>query len=324
MSELAGQIAEIPEALARCAEQSAGPIGEAAQAWRSAPPSAVFTIARGTSDAAASHAARLFVLRLGVPACSLQPSLVTMHGFRGGSNGAVALAISQSGESPDLVGALCAFGRECRWALTNVDGSPLEAEASVRIPIGAGVEKSVAATKSFACSLLALSTLVAALEGDAGGVDSGACSESAAAGLARPADLSPLAGCKSAFVLGRGSTLPVAQEVALKLKETAGLHAEAVSAAEVMHGPKALAGPQMPALALAPPGEAGRSVAAAAEELKGLGSPTVLLESGEGEDELSALLRQLSSFYAALPGLVTERGLDPDSQPALSKVTRTY
>lgn len=322
MGELEGQIGSIPEVLAGCVAGAEGPIAEAAKAWHEAKPAAVFTIARGTSDAAACHAARLFTLRLGVAACSFSPSLATMHGYRHGGKGAVALAISQSGESPDLVAALKAFEPGSRWALTNVDGTPLEKESSVRIPMGAGVEKSVAATKSFACSLVQLTALVSKIEGnEVFEVDS--CVAAAKEGLANPMPLDILEKTQGAFVIGRGATMAVALEAALKLKETAGLHAEASSSAEVMHGPKALAGPNMPVVAFAPAGEAGRAVEAAVGELADLGSPTVLFGAREGETELETALRLIVSFYAALPDLARRRGLDPDSPRALTKVTRT-
>ena len=322
MSELAEQIRSIPKMIGLCA-QSRPTFRPAREAWDSLSPSAVFTIARGTSDAAASYAARLFTLELGMPVCSFPPSLATMHGYRHSRPGAIALAISQSGASPDLVKALEAFDPDSRWALTNVDDSPLEKVSSVRFPICAGEERSVAATKSFACSLLQLALLVSELGGKAQ-VDHDDCAKAADDGLSRPADLESFIGATSAFVLGRGATLPIAQEAALKFKEAAGLHAEAISAAEVMHGPKALAGQNMPVLAFAPPGETGRQVASAAKELRELGSPVTLLESGQGASDLEAVLTQLCSFYVALLDLAKARGMDPDSPPALTKVTKTY
>src|SRR5690606_14425894 len=111
----------------------------------------------------------------------------------------------------------------------------------------AGPELSVAATKSFACSLAAVDCLAAALAGEEGGEERlGAAARAAAAALSAPADLSALAEATHAYVIGRGAAMAVAVEAALKLKETAGLHAEAISAAEVMHGPRAIAEEGLP------------------------------------------------------------------------------
>nr|MBF2758860.1 SIS domain-containing protein [Ectothiorhodospiraceae bacterium AqS1] len=125
----------------------------------------------------------------------------------------------------------------------------------------------------------------------------------------------------SAYVIGRGATLCLAQEAAIKLKELCGLHAEAISAAEVMHGPKALAGGRLPVLGLAA-GEAGGGVAEACAALEELGSPVVLARAPE-EDGFFGLLRLLGSLYPAAAALAVARGLDPDRPRALTKVTKT-
>jgi glucosamine--fructose-6-phosphate aminotransferase (isomerizing) len=119
--------------------------------------------------------------------------------------------------------------------------------------------------------------------------------------------------------------LPVAAEAALKLKETAGLHAEAISAAEVMHGPRALAGPDLTVLGFAGPGAAGQSVVDALSALRGQGSPAILIaaQGVPAAPRGTAPIALITAFYAALPSLARRRGFDPDRPLALTKVTLT-
>lgn len=321
MSVLLEEIASIPSSLLSGAELAKEAIGRAAADWRSAAPQVLMTVARGTSDAAAAYAAYEFPRQSGILVGSFTPSLASLQDFTHPGDGLRALAISQSGASPDLVAALGAFPQRCRWALTNADGSALEEQAAIRIPIGAGDERSVAATKSFACSLLQIHRLAGELaERPAPQIE--LLAESAQRGIERPLDLGLLEHASSAFVLGRGPTLALAQEAAIKLKELTGLHAEAISSAEVMHGPRALAGPDLPVLGFAPPGGIGASVRDACAQLGDLGSPVVLAESCE-EGELASLLELLCSFYPAAADLALARSLDPDSPIALSKITET-
>ena len=321
-SQLETEIKELPARLREAAKISLDAVAQAASSWERAKPVMLMTIARGTSDAAATYAAHLLTREAGVLVGSFQPSLASVHGFKPASEQGrmKALAISQSGASPDLIMGLSAFAQQDRWALTNVDGSELEEIAQVRIPVGAGPEHSVAATKSFACTLLQLQLLAAAI-GEGAGPDAERCADAAASALERPVGLERLVEATSAYVIGRGATLAVAQEAAIKLKELSGLHAEAISAAEVMHGPKALAGSKLPVLAFAAAGRQGDYVRGAAAEMAKLGSPVI--EVNAIEDEHAFLFAQLAAFYQAMPELARARGFDPDSPHSLTKVTRT-
>ncbi|MBF2734979.1 MAG: SIS domain-containing protein, partial [Betaproteobacteria bacterium AqS2] len=167
MSRLAAEIAEMPARLLAAAAEGADGVGRAAADWRRARPALVMTVARGTSDAAATFAARQLAAEAGILTGSFTPSLASVGGFTHAGEGLRVLAISQSGASPDLRAAVEAFAPPTRWALTNAAGSPLEEAAAIRIPMGAGPEESVAATKSFACSLLQLQALARALAGAA-------------------------------------------------------------------------------------------------------------------------------------------------------------
>lgn len=321
MSILRREIDSIPTSLLAAAEHGQPAIAQAAADWQANQPSMLMTVARGTSDAAATFAAHEFTRLTKTPVGSFTPSLASLGGFTHTDSSLRVLAISQSGQSPDLVAALGSYAEGSRWALTNIDNSPLGQLANVRIPIGAGEETSVAATKSFICSLLQIHSLALACVGSSLPAAQ-PLADAAAQGLNEPLKLDSFAKATSAFVLGRGTTLCLAQEAAIKIKELSGLHAEAISAAEVMHGPKALAGPQLPVLAFAPLGEVGDSVREACSIMRELGS-TVVLHEATGVDDFAALLNALASFYIAVPELARARGHDPDNPTTLTKVTET-
>jgi len=329
MSQLEGEIAEIPDRLMDVADANRAPLADAGRRFASEPPPAIFTIARGTSDAVAAYAAYRLTQALQIPVGSFAPSLATLDGVRPNAAGIWTLAISQSGRSPDLVAAQEAFaGTGLRIALVNDLESPLALGAEIVLNQAAGEERSVAATKSFACSLMIVDLMAEALAGREKGayarceLVSRAVAEAMRAGV----DLAPLDQAVNAYVIGRGPSLPVAEEAALKLKETCGLHAEAISAAEVMHGPRAIAGRNMPVLGFAGPGAAGRSVVDALKELALQGSPTRLVTAEGLAEEIAAAapVPMIAAFYAALPGLARRRGRDPDRPPSLTKVTLTH
>src|SRR6202011_905706 len=208
-------------------------------------PRAVVTCARGSSDHAATYAKYLIETRLGVLTSSAAPSVSSVYAAKADLSGTVFLAISQSGASPDLLAAVAnakAAGATI-VALVNVETSPLAQAADFTIPLCAGTEQSVAATKSYIGSLAAIIHLVAFWARDAELLDAlaqvPARLERAWKLDWRPA-LAHLQPARDLYVVGRGLGLGVAQEAALKLKETCGLHAEALSAAELRHGPMAL------------------------------------------------------------------------------------
>ncbi len=328
MSRLELEIAEIPARLRRAAEPNAAALAESVRRYRAAPPPALFTVARGTSDAVALYAAYRLTPALGLPVGSFAPSLASIDGARIGDAGVWSLAISQSGQSPDLVAAQEAFSATggLRLALVNDTASPLAQAADLVLDQAAGEEKSVAATKSFACSLLLVDLLAEALAGRGEGMEarSAHVADATQAAMAAGVDLAALDAATHAYVIGRGASQPVAQEAALKLKETAGLHAEAISAAEVMHGPRAIAGRGLPVLGFAGPGAAGRSVAETLRALADQGSPTMLVGCDLAESIAAAApIPLIAAFYAALPALARRRGLDPDRPRSLSKVTLT-
>ena len=300
-------------------------------------PRAVVTCARGSSDHAATYARYLIETRTGLLASSAAPSVRSLYASKSDLESVLFLAISQSGASPDLLAAAAA-AREAGAlvvALVNAEESALVRAANHAIPLRAGEETSVAATKSYVASLTAILQLVASWMRDNELHDALERVTAQLAGawkLDWGAAIDHLQHASNLFVIGRGLGLGVAQEAALKLKETCGLHAEAFSAAELRHGPVALVGPGFPVLAFAQNDETRAGVEELAGELVGVGARVMIAGSQvPGAVALPALrahpaiepLLQIQSFYRLANALAVARGRDPDRPPHLRKVTET-
>jgi glucosamine--fructose-6-phosphate aminotransferase (isomerizing) len=332
--------AEAGEAAAVVAAQRAANADRLAalgQRLRANPPAAVLTCARGSSDHAATYAKYLIETHLGVVTASLAPSVASVYGASPRAANALCLAISQSGKSPDLLATVRAAkeaGAYCA-ALVNVAASPLAGLADAFVPLLAGPELSVAATKSYIASLAAIIDLVTAWSEDAVLADALA----AAPALLRQAweaDWSPMVEqlhhARGLYVIGRGIGLGIAQEAALKFKETSGLHAEAFSAAEVKHGPMALVGPGFPLLVFRQSDETESSIDDLVAEVVARGGEVLVVgPSAKGAITLPSIgahpviepMLQIQSFYRAVNALSVARGFNPDKPPHLSKVTVT-
>jgi glucosamine--fructose-6-phosphate aminotransferase (isomerizing) len=209
------------------------------------------------------------------------------------------------------------------------------AAADLVIELHAGPEKSIAATKSFLASLAAIAQLVAAWQEDA--KLEGALAQlpdlmDRSWALDWSAALPELQSAENLYVVGRGLGLSAAQEVALKCKETCGIHAEAFSSAELRHGPFALLRKGFPALLLAQRDGTRPGIEALAIELARRGVPvllaggnaagSILLPSVEVAPELAPILL-VQSAYRMIASLAVSRGLDPDRPPHLHKITET-
>jgi glutamine---fructose-6-phosphate transaminase (isomerizing) len=302
------------------------------------PPQSMLTVARGSSDHAAHFLAYLVMARLGRLVTSLPMSLVTLYATRLQCEGLVAMALSQSGRSPDLIAPIEFAGahgaRTIAW-VNDID-SPLGCAAQWALDLRAGEERSVAATKSHIAQLAASARLVAAWQNDATLAAALARLPQALARASR-ADWSALAGtlqdAQRMMVIGRGLGLAIAMEAALKLKETCGIHAEAFSGAEVRHGPLALIEPGYPVLIFALRGPAQAGLLELSEDLRARGAH-VLLAAPAGTAGASCALEPapnedldpitaIQSFYPAVEALAQARGADPDRPPHLAKVTTT-
>lgn len=338
MSLMAAEIAEIPAAAARLLAANGPELARIGARLRALDPPFLATVARGSSDHAAFYLKYAVELAAGVPVASVGPSVVSVYARPLRLAGAACLAISQSGASPDIVAMLRAArdAGALTLALTNAEGAPLARAAEFGLPLHAGPERSVAATKSFTGSVVAGLALLAEWRQDAGLAAAVAALPDAMAqalGQDWGALAGRLAGAGSAYVLGRGPGLAIAAEMALKLKETCGLHAEAHSAAEVLHGPAALVRTGFPVLVLAVQDAARAHVLATAARLAGQGADVfvtgadvagaVTLPAPPPLHPLVDPLVAVVAFYAMAEGLARRRGLDPDRPFALQKVTAT-
>jgi glucosamine--fructose-6-phosphate aminotransferase (isomerizing) len=305
---------------------------------RALDPAVVMVCARGSSGHAGTFLRYVLARALGVVAAAAMPSIASLYHRRQRLRGALFLAISQSGRSPDLIRAAedARAAGAFTLALVNDPASPLAAACECTFDIAAGAERSVAATKSVLASIAAGLALSAAWTGDA----------ALAAALARlPArlataaalDWSPLAAelarADRMFCLGRGPGLAIASEAALKLAETCGVAGLAYSSAELPHGPRTLAGPAFPVLAFVQDDAARAGTAALLADLAargtkvfaaGLADPAVVtLPTLPPEHADTDLLPPLLCFYLAAEAAARARGRDPDHPPGLAKVTRT-
>ncbi|WP_036164962.1 SIS domain-containing protein [Massilia sp. 9096] len=296
------------------------------------------TVARGSSDHACGYLAYLIMARLGRLVTSLPMSLVTLYKAPLASEGLLAISVSQSGQSPDVVEPIRYFreGGATTVALVNEIDSPLAQAAEWAMPLRAGKEKSVAATKSFITSLTAGARLVAEWQDD----------DALRDGLARLPDalraatqvdwsaaIDVLAPARNIMVVGRGIGFPIALEAALKFKETSALQAEAFSGAEIKHGPMALIEDGYPLLVFATRGPAQAAQVALAEEMRGRGARVLLAAPADvaGRDlelpvadnpDLDPIVA-IQTFYVMAAKLAQARGLNPDQPRHLSKVTKT-
>lgn len=331
------EAAESPEVVRRQIQANDARLQELGERLRRRAPRAVVTCARGSSDHAATFARYLIETHLGILTSSASPSLSSIYETSTDLRDTVFIAISQSGKSPDLLAAAARALESGAFvvAMTNTAGSPLARLAHCAIDLHAGAETSVAATKSYIASLSAVIHLVAAWTRNAGLLEA---LRQAPEQLEQSWSLdwtqgvTRLRSAINLFVVGRGYGLAIAQEAALKLKETCGLHAEGFSAAEVQHGPMALVRPGFPVLVFSQSDETRGGIERLAQDFIARGA-TVLLAGGrvEGAVALPTVaahpviepLLMILSFYRLAASLSLARGFDPDVPLHLRKVTET-
>jgi glucosamine--fructose-6-phosphate aminotransferase (isomerizing) len=328
---------ESADAVVRQLARNAATVQRIAARLRAAPPAFIATSARGSSDHAATFAKYLFETQLGYATLSASPSVSSVYAAPLRLGNALYLAISQSGRSPDLL-RQAQQAREAGAhviALVNVEDSPLAAVAHDVLPLCAGPEASVAATKSYVCALSALLHLGASWKADAAlaaALDALPAALRASWQCDWSALVDGLVDARNLFVVGRGTGLGAAQEAALKLKETCGLHAEAFSAAEVRHGPMAIVGPGFPVLFFTQDDGTAAGIAELAHEFAGRGAPVWVAGSVGAERPLPVAasphplctpLLTITSFYRAANALALQRGRNPDLPPHLRKITET-
>ncbi|BFG72265.1 SIS domain-containing protein [Paraburkholderia terrae] len=297
------------------------------------------TVARGSSDHAASYFASLTMSRVGLPVASLPMSVATLQQAPLQVRNQLALGFSQSGKSPDLVGTMQAL-REAgalTVAAVNVPGSPLEDACEFYLPLLAGPELSVAATKSYIAMLSVSAQLVAHWQKDEALLDGlkslpDALRRAGALDWSKAVD--ELRDAERMIVIGRGLGLAIAQEAALKLKETSGIQAEAFSSAEVRHGPMELIDRDYPLLVFAPRGPEQAGLLQLARDMQARGARVLLAAPDDVPEATLPLvstahaaldpIAAILSFYVMAAGLAAARGRNPDAPRHLMKVTETH
>jgi len=303
----------------------------------------VLFIARGTSDNAAVYGTYLIQAYAGRLATLASPSIATTYRSRLDLSGVLAVALSQSGRTDEIVETL-AWASDCgarTLAITNGASSPVADAADVTFRTEAGIERAVPATKTFTTQLAALAVLAIGLGAD---LDAGQLREVPAeieSMLASPLDLDPivagLADVQGVVVSGRGLAYSAALELALKLKEACYLHAMGLSYADLLHGPIAVVDARTPAIVVAADtGPTLDGTVDLARRVTGAGARAYAIGGGSRLAAVStlalpgpALPEWLAPIGLIVPGqLLTEAlarrlGLDPDRPRGLSKVTQT-
>lgn len=323
------EIREQPEALARTLREARPAVEEIAQAVRKADPRWVVIAARGTSDNAARYAQYVLGARNRLSVALAAPSLFTVYGSPPQLTGSLVVGVSQSGRSPDIV-AVVAEGRRqgaLTVAITNEPASPLAQAAEHVLPLAAGHERAVAATKTYTTQLMAVAMTSCAIANDAEAWRAleavpDQVARAVATHAARAKEAAARAANASRFlVLGRGFNYATAFEIALKIKETSYVLAEPYSFADFLHGPAALLESEFPVLLVGAGPE--DDLAKIRELLATRGANVVPIDVPPDAPEW------LSPIAGIVPGqlfaleLARARGNDPDKPRGLAKVTET-
>ena len=333
MSHMAHESAEAPEAVARFLNLNNAKLIELGKRLRKSSPQTILTSARGSSDNAAGYFKYVTEILTGIPCCSIGASVVSVYGAKLQVKNGFCLTISQSGKSPDIV-ALQEAARKSgalTVALVNVEGSPVAVSADICLPLYAGPEQSVAATKSLIVSLAAGAAIIAHWLNQNELLNFVSRLPDVLAQAAKiqwPEAIDLAVANDSLYVLGRGPALPIAAEAALKLKETCAIHAEAYSIAEVMHGPLELLGKDFPVLVYAQGDQSSATTQAAIQKMRTTGAKVLAL----GKDGLSYAksdhplldpISMIQTSYGFIEATAQALGRNPDHPRLLKKVTET-
>jgi glutamine---fructose-6-phosphate transaminase (isomerizing) len=336
-TQMGTEAREAPAVVQRQAAVLASPIAQLIAVLRKRSARIVITCARGSSAHAAAFGRHLIERHLGIPVSAAAPNVASVYRRALAIEGQLFLAISQAGRSVDILetAAMARSSGAVTVAMVNDTGSPLAQTCEIVLPMEAGAELSVAATKSFIASLAVLLRLTAAWTDNAAmqqGIDGLPERLAAAIELDWSAAIAGLAGTRSVMTIGRGPTLAIAREAALKLKEACNLHAEAFSSAEFQHGPMTLVEEAYPVLLFAPTDEAARGIEAFRADLARKGALVFSTERLAGSAYLPTLepdqpdadaICQIQTFYQLLLQVAARRGRDVDRPRHLKKVTTT-
>ncbi|PUB15615.1 SIS domain-containing protein [Yoonia sediminilitoris] len=337
-TQMRQEVLEIPIAAARLLAHGGDDIRRAAAAMRARDPQFLVSVARGSSDHVATYLKYASELLTGTPIASIGPSIASVYKRKLKLDGSVCLSVSQSGKSPDIV-EMARMARDCgalSIAMTNHPDSPLAQVADHTLDLHAGPEISVAATKTFVNSTIAGIWLLAEWAQDDALLraiaDLPAVLEKAVQND-WPTARAALGARQSVFCLGRGPSYAIANEAALKLKETCQIHAEAYSSAEVLHGPVSIVDSGFPVIALAAQDDAEQVLAQVVDEIASKGavvsvtsdkaSKATQLQATRSGHPLTDPIALIASFYAMVEQVAASRGINPDAPRHLMKVTET-
>ncbi|MEM9341531.1 MAG: SIS domain-containing protein [Pseudomonadota bacterium] len=318
----------MPEAVARLACQQARTKSQAVGAkLRQLNPNALVTVARGSSDHAATYLSYAIQSVLRIPVASIGPSIHSVYGHALKMRGLAALVISQSGGSGDIVKMSQSLAENdgCMIALSNTAESPLASVVHEVVDMAAGPERAVAATKSFLNSIVAGLWLVADWSEDrmlAEALQTLPEAMRETCNSTWDEVEAALADTERAVIVARGPGLGLAHEFALKLLETCAIHASSYSGAEVLHGPSAVFGQGYPVIALTTGADTGMSQVL--DQLPRQGADVITLPpQTRTKHPLVDPLLDIQPIYRVAERLSLKRGLDPDNPPHLRKVTKT-
>jgi glutamine---fructose-6-phosphate transaminase (isomerizing) len=344
MSRFREEIGEQPLLASRMLAETRGPVALIAARLHASKPRGFVIAARGSSDHAALYAKYLFGVRNRMMVALAAPSLFTTYRTPPDLDGQCVIGISQSGAAPDVIAVIEEAARQglVTVAVTNDPDSRLAQAAELLLPLGAGPERSVPASKTYVASLLALALISHALDPDPSFEAAlGQVPPALAAAIEQEGELDRLAPAllgPRAIVLGRGFNFSTAEEIALKLTETSYMLARAWSVADFEHGPIAVVEPGFPVVLVDGRGQVSADMESIGRRLTdqscrviwlldGIGDhgapgETVSLDSGLPEELTPLTLAVLGQLLAHR--VAVARGIDPDRPRALNKVTRTW
>lgn len=328
-SIMALEAREAPQRIAEQLAANAATVQQVVAQIRQRTPKFVYMVGRGSSDHAGVFAKYLIEIEVGLPVAAAAPSIASVYNKSLQLQDALVLVISQSGRSPDILAQVEMAKRSGAMvvALVNDTTSPLAEQAHFTLPLHVGAEKAVAATKSYLATLSAILQLVSVWSGNLALQQAvQQLPQSLEQAIALPQQLSAQALDKVAHlvVLGRGLGYAISREIALKLKEVCGIHAEAFSSAEFLHGPVTLVKNQFAIVDVTVEDESLAAHRNQIDDVRSRGAAIVQLHHTGADAQVRILpLLILQRFYLDVEVVARSRGINPDAPPGLNKVTKT-
>jgi len=340
------EIREQPQAISRLIEAEKPRVWKMAKRWNEVMPRFICIAARGTSDHAALYGKYLFETMNGIPVSLAAPSVASIYKADLRVEGGLFIGISQSGEAADVIAVIerARKGGADTLAITNVEKSPLAGAAQCTIPLHAGQEKAIAATKTFTASMAALLLISAAIGRNEGLLASleevpALVKESTRGTEKLRPKVERFRGLQECVVLGRGYNMSVAYELALKLRETSYLRAQPFASPDFVHGPIAIISEGYPVIAIANRGAVLPSILEVVKEAKSRGAETVIIGNapealeiadaafpvnpGRDVPEVISPFPSIAAGQILAQALAVLKGFNPDRPHGLKKVTIT-